>query len=264
MALQEGGADRSRSAPRSAPLSSVMQFVWRRLLASRRAVVVVALASAGLVLQSARLSDGMDGQLGRWFILRSSAQTFWLVLPLLVALAVGLEIAADRDGFLKLVRARGVSLMRWTSITAATAAGVGGIVAVVPLGAGAVTLLILAPVTGTEMSGALPAGFGGADPLPWLIGASILGGAAMALVAVAVALWSGNRYLTVTLPAVMFSVIEVGPPAAFDAYKPVAHLALSSDWYSGNITASSVVLYWATISVACLVGIAAWTMRRSI
>jgi hypothetical protein len=229
-------------------------------MASRRVATVITLSSLWLFVQSMRLSDGMQGQLGRWEVLRGVSGMFWLALPLLVAVAVALDPATDRDGFLRLVRSRGVSLKAWMVSTAGISAAGGMVVAVLPLAVAALVLSFAAPSVGTAAQGELPPTFGGAAVLPWLFMASAMGGAAMALVALTTAVLSGNRYLTVTLPIVLFTVANIGPPPEFDAIRPLTNLALPTE---AHVSGLWVVGFWLAIALIAVAALTSWTLRNS-
>lgn len=202
------------------------------------------------------MRDGLEGQLGRWVVLRDLASPYWMALPLLVAVAVGVDVAADRRGWISLVRARGVGLSAWTSVTTVVSAIWAATLMVVPFLVATVVVVATAPAVGTRSNGMLPAAFGGGTPLPWMIVTTVLGSISFAVIIVAIALWSANAYLTVTVPIVLVTIVNVGPPPRLDALRPLTSLALSTE---AAVTPGFVLGYWALATLLGIFAIVGWT-----
>lgn len=235
---------------------NLWRYAWRRLAASwRRSGLILLVGVIWLAVEALRMRGGLEGQLGRWEVLRNAASLYWMALPLLVASAIGIDIAADRQGWLNLVRVRGVGLSAWVFATTIVSAVWTAVLSVVPLLVSAVIVVLTAPAVGTSSNGELPAAFGGGLPLPWLVATTVLGSISFAVITAAIAMWSANAYLAVTVPIVLVTTLNVGPPSSLDAFKPSTNLALSA---GSAITPGFVVGYWALATLLGAVAVVGW------
>ena len=237
----------------------MLPFVLGRVL-TPAALLPVGAGVALFAVIALRGRDGTQGQSDRWYVLQSSGVAFWTFLPLLISLLVGIGVAADSRGVLTLVRSRGVRVRTWLLATATVGAVAAAAMAAAAVLAGVLVVWLFSPAHGTSINTALPPAFG-ATPVPVaILAATAGGGAAMALVVMAVGVWSGNAFVTAALPL----LVNLGASSSLSVdqqwLNPSSNMSLAE---SPLITPASVALYWAALAALSIVAITVWGRRTA-
>lgn len=240
---------------------SELQRVLSRSRVWLGAGVVLAIGLANVY----RMRDGLQGQESWWEVLKYALSPVEVLLPVVVAGAVGTLMAEDRrSGFASLVLARSVRPLAYLLSGLAASMAAAAVMVAIPLALVGSLARVVAPAVGTvssfgTVSSPTPAGFPRSSLLVSLSPAVMFTAAAVFVVAVAAltGLLTTNVLAVVAVPGLLF-LVALSLPTSLFAGMPATYMEMRA----GGPTLLGILEFWTGGTLAALALSVAVIVRR--